>query len=184
MLPITAYADRYSVAPGQTIAFKVSSAAADDYEADVFIRDETVTLIGRDLVLPADRIIDAAGRPLPSLRVEFLEAFQGQPLGVPLQAQLTDGRGAWSFSGVPAGDYVVRMVDRDRTVGVPVSVAESSGATGVLIVAPSLPPPARISMAQGAAAGAGGVSTAAIVVGTAAAAAAAAVVVVVVRDES
>ena len=33
MLPITAYADRYSVAPGQTIAFKVSSAAAEDYEA-------------------------------------------------------------------------------------------------------------------------------------------------------
>lgn len=129
-------------------------------------------------------VIDAAGRPLPSLRVEFLEALRGQPLGVPLQAQLTDGRGAWSFSGVPAGNYVVRMVDRDRTVGVPVSVAESSGLTGVLIVAPSLPPPARISMAQGAAAGAGGVSNAAIVVGTAAAAAAAAVVVVVVRDES
>ncbi len=33
MLPITAYADRYSVAPGETIAFKVSSAAAEDYEA-------------------------------------------------------------------------------------------------------------------------------------------------------
>ena len=33
MLPITAYADRYSVAPGQTIAFKVSSAASEDYEA-------------------------------------------------------------------------------------------------------------------------------------------------------
>ena len=36
--------------------------AADDYRADVFIQDETVTLIGRDLALPADRIIDAAGR--------------------------------------------------------------------------------------------------------------------------
>ena len=33
MLSITAYADRYSVAPGQTIAFKVSSAASGDYEA-------------------------------------------------------------------------------------------------------------------------------------------------------
>ena len=33
MLPITGYADRYSVAPGETIAFKVSSAAAEDYEA-------------------------------------------------------------------------------------------------------------------------------------------------------
>ena len=36
--------------------------AADDYRADVFIQGETVTLIGRDLVLPADRVIDAAGR--------------------------------------------------------------------------------------------------------------------------
>ena len=33
MLPITGYADRYSCAPGETIEFKVSSAASDDYEA-------------------------------------------------------------------------------------------------------------------------------------------------------
>ena len=33
MLPITGYADRYSVAPGETIAFKVSSAGPQDYEA-------------------------------------------------------------------------------------------------------------------------------------------------------
>ena len=33
MLPITGYADRYSVAPGETIAFKVSSTAPEDYEA-------------------------------------------------------------------------------------------------------------------------------------------------------
>ena len=33
MLPITGYADRYSVAPGEAIAFKVSSTAREDYEA-------------------------------------------------------------------------------------------------------------------------------------------------------
>ncbi len=33
MLPITGYADRYSVAPGQSIAFKVSSTVPEDYEA-------------------------------------------------------------------------------------------------------------------------------------------------------
>ena len=33
MLPITGYADRYSVAPGESIAFKVSSTTAEDYEA-------------------------------------------------------------------------------------------------------------------------------------------------------
>ena len=36
--------------------------AADDYHADVFVEDETVTAIGRDLGFPADRIIDAKGR--------------------------------------------------------------------------------------------------------------------------
>ena len=33
MLPITGYADRYSVAPGESIAFKISSASPEDYEA-------------------------------------------------------------------------------------------------------------------------------------------------------
>jgi N,N-dimethylformamidase len=33
MLPITGYADRFSVAPGETIAFKVSSASASTYQA-------------------------------------------------------------------------------------------------------------------------------------------------------
>src|SRR5262245_31426664 len=33
MLPLTGYADRFSVAPGQTIAFKVSSAASTPYQA-------------------------------------------------------------------------------------------------------------------------------------------------------
>ena len=36
--------------------------AADDYRADVFIEGEKVAVIGRDLTLPAERIIDAAGR--------------------------------------------------------------------------------------------------------------------------
>ena len=33
MLPLTGYADRFSVAPGETIAFKVSSALAGTYQA-------------------------------------------------------------------------------------------------------------------------------------------------------
>ena len=36
--------------------------AVDDYHADIFIGDETVTLIGRDLVIDADTVIDASGR--------------------------------------------------------------------------------------------------------------------------
>ncbi len=36
--------------------------AVDDYTADIFINDSTVTLIGKDLVIEADRIIDASGK--------------------------------------------------------------------------------------------------------------------------
>ena len=36
--------------------------ATDDYHADIFIKDSTVTLIGKDLVIDADRVINAAGK--------------------------------------------------------------------------------------------------------------------------
>jgi len=36
--------------------------ATDDYHADIFIQDSTVTLIGRDLVIDASHTIDAAGK--------------------------------------------------------------------------------------------------------------------------
>jgi dihydropyrimidinase len=36
--------------------------AADDYVADIFIEDETVTLIGESLEQPADRVLDAGGK--------------------------------------------------------------------------------------------------------------------------
>src|SRR4051794_41761136 len=36
--------------------------AADDYVADVFVDDERISLIGLDLDVPADRVIDAAGK--------------------------------------------------------------------------------------------------------------------------
>jgi dihydropyrimidinase len=36
--------------------------AADDYVADVYVEDETVTLIGESLDLAADRVIDASGK--------------------------------------------------------------------------------------------------------------------------
>jgi len=38
--------------------------AADDYVADVYVDDETVTLIGESLDQPADRVIDASGKYL------------------------------------------------------------------------------------------------------------------------
>src|SRR5438046_622833 len=38
--------------------------AADDYVADVFVDDERISLIGEELDLQADRVIDAAGKYL------------------------------------------------------------------------------------------------------------------------
>ena len=132
-------------------------------------------------------VLDAGGRPLAHLPVQLLESSRGEPAGVPVRTSVTDGGGAWSFDAVPVGEYVVRVMDRGRTTGLPVSITDASGASGLVIVAPSLPSSARAPQAQGAAAAAGagaGVSTAAIVVGAVAAAAAAAVVVVVTSDES
>jgi dihydropyrimidinase len=36
--------------------------AADDYVADVFVDDERITLIGENLDVQAERVIDAAGK--------------------------------------------------------------------------------------------------------------------------
>ena len=36
--------------------------ASDDYVADVFIEDETVSSIGQDLRVTADHVIDATGK--------------------------------------------------------------------------------------------------------------------------
>ena len=100
------------------------------------------------------RVLDAGGHPLTDLRVELVPAYRGRPVGVPVQADLTDGRGSWSFSGISAGDYVVRMVRQEQITGVAVSVADASGVADLLIVAPSLPRAA--AALQGGAAGTGG----------------------------
>ncbi len=96
------------------------------------------------------RVLDAGGHPLADLRVELVRA----PAGVILQAALTDGRGAWSFSGVSSGEYVVRMVRRQQATGVAVSMGEAAGVPDVLIVAPSLP--RAESALQGSAGGGSG----------------------------
>jgi dihydropyrimidinase len=36
--------------------------AVDDYHADIFIENDTISVIGKDLAMPADRVIDAAGK--------------------------------------------------------------------------------------------------------------------------
>ena len=36
--------------------------AVDDYEADIFIEDEKISVIGKDLQMNADKVIDAKGK--------------------------------------------------------------------------------------------------------------------------
>ena len=135
--------------------------------------------------------LDAGGRALAGVRIALVRAVEGRPAGIPARVQRTDARGAWSFRSVPAGEYVVRMSHHDRSTGVPVSVSDSTGISGVMIVAPSLRPSEHFSGAQvaagaagaTAAAGGGGVSTA-LIVGAVVVAAAAATAVVVLKDES
>lgn len=132
-------------------------------------------------------VLDAGGRPLAQLTVELVEAGRSRQVGAAVRTEVTDGAGAWSFGAVPVGEYVVRVAHRGQTTGLPVSVTDASGASGVVVVAPSLPSagPAPQAQVAAAAAGAGaGWSTAAIVAGVVAAAAAATVAVVVLSDES
>lgn len=130
-------------------------------------------------------VLNAGGHPLAGLRVELVEAFEGRPLGVPIQANVSDERGAWSFAGVPAGEYVVRTSYRDRTTGVGVSVSEGSAAPGILIVAPSLPPSQAFSQAQsGAASGGAAAGTSVVKTLLAAAAVATGMIILVRRDAS
>ena len=126
----------------------------------------------------AGQTIDAGGRPLAMLRVELLEARGGQPTGVPIQVNVTDGRGAWSFSSVPAGDYIVRAIHNSQVFGVPVSIADAAGVTDVLIVAPSLPVSNRSLPTGPAKAAAAGVWTTGTYIAAAAAVAAFATLVV------
>ena len=133
----------------------------------------------------AGQATDAGGRPLAGLTVELLEARRGQPVGVPVQVNVTDGRGSWSFGSVPAGDYVVQIVHHEQIAGVPVSVTEASGVDDVLIVAPSLRVPDRFSQAQAGAAAGVGASQAWIAAAIGAAFAAASIgTFVVINDQS
>ena len=127
------------------------------------------TLRAESAGLVSGRVVNAVGRPLAGLRVELIEALRGRPVGVALRVNLTDARGAWSFGDVPAGGYVVRMVDGERITGVPVHVSEASVVAGVTIVAPSLaaPRPLRQSQTAAAAAGSGGSTLVAPIVGLA-----------------
>ena len=94
----------------------------------------------------AGEALDAGGRPLANIPVELLRAVAGQPVGGAVQTTTTDSRGAWTFTNLAAGDYVVRIIVNGQIAGVPVSIGAGESFGGVLIVAPSA---AAVSQALG-----------------------------------
>lgn len=86
----------------------------------------------------AGEALDAGGRPLANIPVELLQAIAGQPIGGAVQTTTTDSRGAWTFTNVEAGDYVVRIMAGGQVAGIPVVVTAGVAVTNQLIVAPSL----------------------------------------------
>lgn len=81
--------------------------------------------------------LDAGGRPLANVRVELLQAVVGQPLGGAVQVTTTSSRGAWAFTGVEPGDYVVKLIVDGQVAGIPVVVGAGEVLNGLLIVAGS-----------------------------------------------
>ena len=84
----------------------------------------------------AGRLLDPVGQTLGNVVVELLTAEGGQQIGSALQTGVTDAQGAWAFSGVTPGEYVVQAVLGEAVFGVPVTVGTTLSA-GVLIVASS-----------------------------------------------
>ena len=83
----------------------------------------------------AGQAVDAAGRAVVNQRVDLMRE------GEVLQSQTTSARGSWSFAGVAAGDYVVRMRVNDQIAGVRVTVAPGQTLDNALIVAPGAAAP-------------------------------------------
>ena len=80
-------------------------------------------------------LVDAGGRALANERVELVQA------GVAVQTATTGNRGEWSFAGVAAGDYVVRVSINGQTAGIRVTVAAGQPVAGALIVTPAAAAP-------------------------------------------
>ena len=85
----------------------------------------------------AGEALDAGGRPLANIPVELLQAVAGQPVGGVLQTTTTDSRGAWTFTNLEGGDYVVRIIVNGQIAGIPVSLGPGAGLFNLVIVAPS-----------------------------------------------
>ena len=116
--------------------------------------------------------LTATGQPLANAAVDIFEAAGGRPAGPALQTATTGAGGAFAFSRLAPGDYVVRLAAGRQLIGVPISLSGNGSIEGLRLVAPSMAAAGGAFQAQAgaaaAAAGAGaGAATTAVVVAAA-----------------
>jgi hypothetical protein len=81
------------------------------------------------------QVVDASGRGAVGQRVELVE------YGAVMQTTNTTSRGAFTFTSVPSGDYVVRTMVNSTPAGIRVSVNPGVSVTNATIVLPSVAAP-------------------------------------------
>jgi dihydropyrimidinase len=104
--------------------------AADDYVADLYVEDETITLIGESLDMPADKVIDAAGKYVlpgcidPHTHLEM-------PFGGTITADdFESGQLAAAFGGTTCHvDFAIQSKGQSFTAGLDQWHAKANGKT-------------------------------------------------------
>lgn len=79
--------------------------------------------------------VDAGGRGVVGQRVELVQD------GIVVQATTTGARGAFSFSNLAVGDYIVRVMINGTPAGVRVSLTGRNAVTNATIVTPAVAAP-------------------------------------------
>jgi dihydropyrimidinase len=102
--------------------------AGDDYIADVYIEDETVTLIGESLDVAADRVIDAAGKYVLPGCIDPHTHFD-MPFGGTITADdFQSGQTSCAFGGTTTHiDFAIQSKGESFTAGLEEWHAKASG---------------------------------------------------------
>lgn len=83
--------------------------------------------------------VDAGGRAVTGQPVELVQS------GQVVQATVTDSGGRFTFTNVPEGDYIVRVLVNGQPAGVRVSLAPGAAVANALIVTPSATAPSAFA---------------------------------------
>ena len=104
--------------------------AADDYVADIYVEDETVTLIGESLEVQADKVIDAAGRYVLPGAIDP-HTHLDMPFGGTMTADdFESGQTAAAFGGTTCHiDFALQSRGQSFTSGLDEWHAKANGKT-------------------------------------------------------